>query len=99
MRQHESMVEKAFCAWCDENSILQSKLSDQGRRGFPDRTVFLNNGHVLFIEFKKPGGGKVGPHQDDWADRVVTRHHAYLLTDNLSAAKLFVSQYKRKAVR
>jgi hypothetical protein len=51
----ENSEETAFYNWCKKRFIPCYKLIAQGRKGFPDRTVFLAE-MVLFFEFKRPGG-------------------------------------------
>lgn len=52
----ETRTEQKFVDWCKENRIRQRKLQDQGEVGFPDRSVFLGTGRVVYIEFKAPDG-------------------------------------------
>jgi hypothetical protein len=39
------------------------KFISPGRRGAPDRLVCLP-GHTIFVELKRPRGGKLGKHQE-----------------------------------
>lgn len=48
----ESTIERAFCRWCAEQGIFQTKLQ---KNGWPDREIFLGDQHAFFIEFKRPG--------------------------------------------
>ena len=52
----ENAVGKALNAWSREQDtpLLYLKLSVLGNRGYPDRMV-VYQGHILFIEFKRPG--------------------------------------------
>jgi hypothetical protein len=52
----EKQIEKEFVDWCEEQKYLCLKLVIEGQRYFPDRTVFLPSGTVMFFEFKKPKG-------------------------------------------
>ena len=52
----ESQIEQKFVNWCNDRSLLPVKLNITGRRGFPDRMVLGNDGKMLFLEFKRPGG-------------------------------------------
>lgn len=47
------------------------KLNPAGYVGIPDRMVLLPGGVVVFVECKKPRGGKVGKLQFVWRDRLV----------------------------
>ena len=39
------------------------KVQAIGRRGFFDRIVILPGGRVIFVELKRPVGGRLAPHQ------------------------------------
>jgi hypothetical protein len=63
----ESAIENSFSNWCKQQGHRCVKLAATGSRGFPDRTVFLAGGGIVFIEFKKPGGVP-SFHQKQWID-------------------------------
>ena len=50
----ESAIEGTVVRWGKANGIRTLKIRDA--RGWPDR-LFLCDGRVLFIEFKRPGSG------------------------------------------
>lgn len=50
----EKRIESKFVTWCNKNGILQQKLL--GRKGMPDRIVYLSRSRVIFIEFKSLRG-------------------------------------------
>jgi hypothetical protein len=58
----ESIVEKDLVDGVGEKGGLCCKLVDQGRRGFPDRTVLMPGSQVIFVETKAPNG-KLQPWQ------------------------------------
>lgn len=41
-----------------------------GWSGVPDRIVLMPGGRVYFIELKRPKGGKIGPLQQWWVDKL-----------------------------
>ena len=41
-----------------------------GWSGVPDRIVLLPNGRVMFVELKRPKGGKISPMQVWWAKQL-----------------------------
>ena len=45
------------------------KLKLDGRTGFPDRTILMQNCFPIFVEFKKPGG-KLRAAQVKWKERL-----------------------------
>jgi hypothetical protein len=59
--------------------------------GFPDRTVLIPGGKVIFIEFKKPGG-RASPQQLKWLATLKGFGFETLLTDNLEEAKRFLDK-------
>ena len=48
----ESAVEKYLCNAVKERGGLCLKLIIMGKRNFPDRTIFCQNGKIFFIELK-----------------------------------------------
>jgi len=52
----ESVVEKDLVDGVGEKGGLCCKLVDQGRRGFPDRTVLMPGADIIFVETKAPNG-------------------------------------------
>lgn len=47
---------------CDKVEVL-------GRRGFFDRLVLLPGGRILFVELKRPRGGRMTAHQREYRDK------------------------------
>lgn len=45
------------------------KMSMKGRRGFFDRLVVLPGNRVIFVECKRPVGGRLSPHQISLHDK------------------------------
>jgi hypothetical protein len=41
-----------------------------GWSGVPDRIVLLPGGRLVFVETKRPKGGKISPRQRWWADKL-----------------------------
>lgn len=58
------------------------KLFNVGCSGFPDRTILLPNGVIIFVETKRPKGGRYSPMQDKWRDWLNgLGHHYYRIKD------------------
>lgn len=58
----EAKTEKAFERWVESIGGEAFKLQRIGKRGWPDRSVLLPGGVILFLEFKAPRG-KIRPQQ------------------------------------
>jgi len=52
----ERDLEKYFTAQCKKHKLLSLKLHVKFARGWPDRIVPIENGQVLWVELKRPGG-------------------------------------------
>lgn len=50
----ESKVEKECCEYAEGRGWWVSKFTAPGKKAVPDR-LFIRNGVVLFVEFKRPG--------------------------------------------
>lgn len=60
----ERQVESNVVRYAKDHGAIVIKLNGPGDRGKPDR-LFLHNGKVLFIEFKRPGG-RASALQEKW---------------------------------
>ena len=58
----ERDLEAYFSKQCKKAGLLTLKLNVRFARGWPDRIVALENGEVLWVELKRPGG-KLSPLQ------------------------------------
>lgn len=54
LTQRESVIEADVSRYAVSKGVLTLKLNVSGRRGWPDR-IYLFNGRVMFIEFKRQG--------------------------------------------
>jgi hypothetical protein len=52
----ERDLERYFAAQCKKHGLLTLKLHVRFARGWPDRIVAIENGEVLWVELKRPGG-------------------------------------------
>lgn len=48
-------IEKAFCDYAKSKGCRALKLIENGKRGFPDRSILCPGGRIFYIEFKRPG--------------------------------------------
>lgn len=53
------------------------KWSSPGAAGVPDRIVLLPGGRVIFVEMKRPKGGRLSDLQKWWAHELLDRGFAY----------------------
>jgi hypothetical protein len=51
----EKDIERKACEWAKSQGWLVYKFTSPNRRSVPDR-LFIREGRVVFIEFKRPGG-------------------------------------------
>jgi hypothetical protein len=56
----EASLERSVVAWCSRHGHRCLKL--RGSRGWPDRTVFLSGGGIVFLELKSRRG-RLSAHQ------------------------------------
>lgn len=78
----EATIEAAIEWWCRSQRILCIKLADLGRRGFPDRTLILPGGQIVFVEIKAPGG-TLSYHQIAYHERLTARGQTVLIVHSL----------------
>lgn len=58
------------------------KLVNMSFFGFPDRTILLPGGVVMFVETKRPKGGRYSALQDKWRDWLTALgFHYYRIKD------------------
>jgi len=69
LQRLESDLEKQCSDWIYDRGGLCLKIKLENTRGFPDRLILLND-KIAFVEFKRPGGGIVSPHQEVWLTRL-----------------------------
>lgn len=92
-KKSEKTIELAFVRWCQQQNIMQMKLADLGKPGFPDRTVFLGGGRIVCIEFKKPGG-RSQPRQEYVQGQLADHGIPTIKTDKLEDAIQWVLSHK-----
>ena len=59
----ESCGEDGFIKFCRSMRIVPLKLVINGQRGFPDFTLYYSTGLTIYIEMKRPKGGRISPQQ------------------------------------
>ena len=87
----EAHIERTVTQWAKELGVLSIKLNVRGQRGIPDR-LFMLDGKVLFIEFKKPGA--VPTRIQRWAINNLQAHgFDAAVVDDIEQAKKLVGRY------
>ncbi len=66
MTQLEKDIEKKLCLMVERHGGLCLKWVCPGWSGVPDRIVLLPGGRIMFIELKRPKGGKLSAMQKWW---------------------------------
>lgn len=67
----EDDVEAAVVRMIEEDFDGEAlKLKLDAKRGFPDRTILLPGGLAMFLELKRPVGGRPSPQQIKWVERL-----------------------------
>jgi hypothetical protein len=62
----ESAVEAELRSRVLARGGMCEKIMVIGQRGFPDRLVILPGPRVIFVELKRPRGGRLSPHQREY---------------------------------
>lgn len=70
MMQLERDIERALVGMVKRHGGLCLKWVCPGFAGVPDRIVLLPRGRIVFVEVKRPKGGKVAPLQMWWAGKL-----------------------------
>lgn len=88
----ESAIEKRLVSRV-ENELggLAIKLVEDGKRGWPDRTVILPGGRVVFVELKRKRG-RLSHQQEARLDQLKAMgHHTYTAWSNEDVDALLIT--------
>ena len=64
----EKEIEKKLVDLVKKYGGRCEKLVNVGFAGFPDRTILLPGERIMFVETKRPRGGRYSALQDKWRD-------------------------------
>ena len=67
-----------------------------GWSGVPDRIILLPGGRIVFVETKRPNGGRIAPLQTWWARKLRGLGFRYVLVKN-GADLTWLEQYIRES--
>lgn len=70
MTTSEKDVERALRLMVERHGGVCLKWVCPSFAGVPDRIVLMPGGRIIFVEVKRPKGGKVGKLQEWWAERL-----------------------------
>lgn len=84
-------IEDAACKWAEKNGWLAPKLQWLNQTGWPDRT-FIKNGHVIWIEFKKPDG-RTSKKQDYWIKQIRDHGCNVFVVSDVDTAVAILREY------
>jgi hypothetical protein len=87
----EAKIERTVVQWAKELNVLTIKLNVRGQRGVPDR-LFLYDGRVLFLEFKRPGAVPT-PIQRWELNNLRAHGFDAAVTDDIEQAKRLIGRY------
>lgn len=73
----EREIEKALRKAVEARGGMCLKWVCPGWGGVPDRLILLPGGRVVFVETKRPKGGKLEPLQKWWAKKLVALGFQY----------------------
>lgn len=85
----EKDIERKLVALVKKHGGRCEKLVNVGFKGFPDRTILLPGGVVIFVETKRPRGGRYSAMQDKWRDWLLALGHSYYRIKDVEQLALF----------
>ena len=88
----EKTIERQFVNECASIGVDAFKFEIKGTKGAPDRIIFLPNGKVLLVEFKRPGGD-TSKHQKDFIKMLNALGHESIVSDNWEIPFNLVRKY------
>lgn len=90
----EEAIEKKFVERCKTELNIDSwKFEIKGKKGPPDRIIFLKCATTIFIEFKRPNGGELSEHQIKFINNLRNLGFKVLVTDSVEEAMNFVKEH------
>ncbi len=85
----EKDIEKKLVALVKKHGGRCEKLVNVGCKGFPDRTVLLPGGKTIYVETKRPKGGRYAAMQNKWRDWLLALGHSYYRIKDVEQLKPF----------
>jgi len=98
----EKNIELEFIEKAKNYGWITEKFEFVGKRGAPDRIIFLNYGITAFIEFKRTEKDNPSTHQISFKNKIEKLGHHWLLAYTVNQALDFCinleNDYKEKIV-
>ena len=85
----EKEIERKLVDLVKKHGGRCEKLVNAGFAGFPDRSVLLPGGKIIFVETKRPKGGRYSALQDKWRDWLIALGFSYYRVKDLEQLWLF----------
>jgi hypothetical protein len=73
----EKEIETKLCEIVKRHGGRCEKLTNAGFAGFPDRTILLPGERIIFVETKRPKGGRYSALQDKWRNWLTSMGFQY----------------------
>ena len=90
----ERSIENALIREARAADVLCLKLAPASLRGWPDRTL-LSDGRVIFVETKRPKGGRLSEHQKFWKVLLEEQGFEVFICSTTEQAREIVERLKR----
>ena len=97
----EEKIEKRFMTKMEQQhpAVMCYKFEIHGRKGAPDRIVFLPGGCTYFFEFKRPDGGSVSAHQEKFLRDLNKLGYKAIVVDSWEEPLMIVTEYLNELYR
>lgn len=92
-RDLEKKIEAYLCKEVNARGGVALKLGLDKGRGFPDRTLILKDGTVVFVECKRPTGSVVSAHQKLWVEKLKSLKTNVYIVSSYADIDTLVSEY------
>lgn len=89
MNPLEKEIEKKLVDLVKKYGGRCEKLVNVGFAGFPDRSLLFPGGKIIFVETKRPRGGRYSALQDKWRDWLVALGFSYYRIKNVEQLNAF----------
>ena len=82
--EKERVFEQELIDTTKEQKGMCLKLKPMAQRGFPDRTILLPGGKIIFVECKRKKDRKIRRLQQEWVKRLRALGFDAIIADNIS---------------